>query len=119
MLENIHNYLKKLGNETRSENFPINKFVIHKVLAKAPEDYPDIKTQPHVQVALRMKGRGLSARQGDTIPYIISKRVDEENASNNSKAISDKAFHPDEIRNDSGLQIGKFFAQRLFFLFNF
>ncbi|CAG8582995.1 2831_t:CDS:10, partial [Diversispora eburnea] len=106
VLENIHNYLKKLGNDTRSGNFPINKFIIHKVLAKAPEDYPDIKSQPHVQVALRIKKRGLSARQGDTIPYIICKRVDEENnASTNNKAVSEKAFHPEEIRNDSGLQI--------------
>lgn len=31
----------------------LDKFVIHKQLTKRPEDYPDAKNQPHVQVALR------------------------------------------------------------------
>lgn len=32
---------------------PLNKFVITKQLTKRPQDYPDARTQPHVQVALR------------------------------------------------------------------
>ncbi|CAG8512731.1 4847_t:CDS:10, partial [Acaulospora colombiana] len=72
------------------------------VLAKAPEDYPDAKSQPHVQVALRMKKRGLSARQGDTIPYVICKKTEDMNAPNN---LFEKAFHPDEVRHDTNLQI--------------
>ena len=38
--------------------FPLNKFVITKQLTKRPEDYPDAKNQPHVQVALRRKAAG-------------------------------------------------------------
>ncbi|CAG8559948.1 13104_t:CDS:10 [Acaulospora morrowiae] len=102
VLGNIHEYMSKLGRDVRSGKFPINKFIIHKVLAKAPEDYPDAKSQPHVQVALRMKKRGLSARQGDTIPYIICKKIEEGSASN---SLFEKAFHPDEIRHDANLQI--------------
>lgn len=37
---------------------PLNKFVITKQLTKRPDDYPDAKSQPHVQVALRRKGAG-------------------------------------------------------------
>ena len=33
----------------------LDKFVITKQLTKRPEDYPDAKNQPHVQVALRRK----------------------------------------------------------------
>lgn len=33
----------------------LDKFVIYKQLTKRPEDYPDAKNQPHVQVALRRK----------------------------------------------------------------
>ncbi|CAG8521750.1 12867_t:CDS:10, partial [Dentiscutata heterogama] len=72
-------------------------------LTKAPEAYADIKSQPHVQVALRMKNKGMSARQGDTIPYVICIRTDENDIT--SKNLADKAFHPDEIRKeDSNLQ---------------
>lgn len=38
---------------------PLNKFLITKQLTKRPEDYPDAKNQPHVQVALRRKAAGL------------------------------------------------------------
>ncbi|SOV03284.1 uncharacterized protein UDID_18608 [Ustilago sp. UG-2017a] len=48
-------------------------------LGKNPEDYPDVKSQPHVQVALRMKQRGAQA---------------------------ELAHHPDELRRkDSELKI--------------
>ena len=33
----------------------LDKFVITKQLTKRPEDYPDAKNQPHVQVAVRRK----------------------------------------------------------------
>lgn len=37
---------------------PLHKFVITKQLTKRPEDYPDAKNQPHVQVALRRRQAG-------------------------------------------------------------
>ncbi|CAG8784734.1 16534_t:CDS:2, partial [Gigaspora rosea] len=46
-------------------------------LSKAPEAYADIKSLPHVRVALWMKSRGMSARQGDNIPYVICIKKDE------------------------------------------
>ena len=35
----------------------LDKFVITKQLTKQPEQYPDAKNQPHVQVALRRKAQ--------------------------------------------------------------
>jgi DNA polymerase family B len=37
---------------------PLNKYVITKQLTKRPDDYPDAKNQPHVQVALRRRASG-------------------------------------------------------------
>ncbi len=37
---------------------PLGKFIITKQLTKRPEDYPDAKNQPHVQVALRRRAAG-------------------------------------------------------------
>ena len=47
------------------------RFIINKGLTKNPEDYPDKKSLPHVQVALKMKALGKSVRALDTIPYVI------------------------------------------------
>jgi DNA polymerase alpha subunit A len=57
-----------------------------------------------VQVALRMKKKGLSARTGDFIPYVMCLTAD--GKSESDKSISDRAFHPDEM-NESNLRIGK------------
>jgi DNA polymerase alpha subunit A len=76
-----------------------------KRLGKNPEDYPDAKSQPHVQVALRMKTRGGSARAGDVIPYIFCLAEGEQSA---KSAQADRAKHPDEIRRaGTDLKIGK------------
>ena len=40
-------------------------------LTKPPSDYPDKKSQPHVQVALRMQTRHQHVQAGDVIPYIM------------------------------------------------
>jgi DNA polymerase alpha subunit A len=73
-------------------------------LGKNPEDYPDKKSQPHVQVALRMNAKGSSAKAGDVIPYIFCLGSD---GKSSRTAQADKAFHPDEFRRaDSGLKIG-------------
>jgi DNA polymerase alpha subunit A len=73
-------------------------------LSKNPEDYPDAKSQPHVQVALRMKAKGGSARSGNVISYIFCLAEGEETA---KTAQADRARHPDEVRKaNSGFQIG-------------
>lgn len=64
-------------------------------MGKNPEDYPDAKSQPHVQVGLRMKARGGTARAGDVIPYIFCLNEGEASA---KSAQADRAKHPDEVR---------------------
>lgn len=44
---------------------PLGKFVITKQLTRRPEEYPDAKAQPHVQVALRRKAQN---RRDGTLP---------------------------------------------------
>ena len=74
-------------------------------MGKNPEDYPDAKSQPHVQVALRMKAKGGTARAGDVIPYVFCLGETEE-SSKSAQAL--KAKHPDEVkRAGSELKVGK------------
>ncbi|KZP01754.1 DNA polymerase alpha catalytic subunit, partial [Calocera viscosa TUFC12733] len=103
VVEHIHEYLTKIGEDVRSGKIDMDEFIIFKRLGKNPEDYPDAKSQPHVQVALRMKARGNSARGGDVIPYIFCLGEDGQTA---RTAHADRAHHPDELRKvNSGLQI--------------
>ena len=43
----------------QGKQVPLAKFLVTKQLTKRPEDYPDAKNQPHVQVALRRRAAGL------------------------------------------------------------
>ncbi|KAH7045436.1 DNA polymerase family B-domain-containing protein [Linnemannia elongata] len=103
VVENIHNYLRTVGEETRKGLIPMDKFVVNKGLTKAPEDYADAKSQPHVQVALRQKRKGISIRAGDTVPYVICVHDD---APVSKGGYADRAYHPDEVMAPgSGLTI--------------
>ncbi|KAF9923095.1 DNA polymerase alpha catalytic subunit [Linnemannia zychae] len=103
VVEHIHNYLRTVGEETRKGLIPIDKFVVNKGLTKAPEDYADAKSQPHVQVALRLKRKGISVRAGDTVPYVICVHDD---APVSKGGYADRAYHPDEVmQTGSGLAI--------------
>ncbi len=55
VVDNIHSYLQQKSHEIRNGVIPLKGYIITKGLTKAPEDYPDSKGQPHVQVALKMK----------------------------------------------------------------
>jgi DNA polymerase alpha subunit A len=73
-------------------------------LSKNPEDYPDAKSQPHVQVALRLKAKGGAPHSGDVIPYIFCLGEGEETGKSGQ---AERARHPDEVRKaDNGLKIG-------------
>lgn len=103
-MENIHNYLRTVGEETRKGLIPLEKFVVNKGLTKAPEDYADAKSQPHVQVALRLKSKGMSVRAGDTVPYVICVHKD---SLTPKGSYAERAYHPDEVlQPESGLMIG-------------
>lgn len=100
----IHTHLEELAARVRAgpgPDLPLEAFIIHKNLTKDPEAYADAKGQPHVVVALRMKQRGLSAHSGDTIPYIVCA----EGSGGAGSSLSERAFHPDEVRSNPGLAI--------------
>ncbi|KAG6486781.1 hypothetical protein ZIOFF_055361 [Zingiber officinale] len=73
VVESIHSSLMKVPNRyMRNGEVALEKYVITKTLTKPPKDYPDAKSQPHVQVALRLKKNGhTGCSAGDTVPYII------------------------------------------------
>jgi DNA polymerase alpha subunit A len=105
VVERIHEYLTTTGEDVRAGKIKLDEFVIFKRLGKAPEDYPDAKSQPHVQVALRMKAKGGNARAGDVMPYIFCLGETDETS---KTAQAERARHPDELRRaESNAKIGE------------
>ncbi|KAJ2856063.1 DNA-directed DNA polymerase alpha catalytic subunit pol1, partial [Coemansia erecta] len=102
----IHEHLSAVSHAVRANQVPLDRFAIHKGLTKAPESYPDKKSQPHVLVALRLRQKAAAVRAGDTVPYIICDPrcpgllVNNEPSSSGSYA--ERARHPDEIRESNG-----------------
>ncbi|XP_058109892.1 DNA polymerase alpha catalytic subunit [Magnolia sinica] len=102
VVELIHSSLMKVQEEMRNGDIALEKYVITKTLTKPPEDYPDAKNQPHVQVALRLKQSGYSTgcSAGDTVPYIIC--CQQGTGSGSTPGIAQRARHPDELKKDNG-----------------
>jgi hypothetical protein len=49
----VHERLRQVAQQLRGGQLPLGSFVITKQLTKRPEDYPDARAQPHVQVRWR------------------------------------------------------------------
>src|SRR5690349_18852393 len=50
VVEAVHEHLRSVAAAMDAGEVPLNQFIITKQLTKRPEDYPDAKNQPHVQV---------------------------------------------------------------------
>lgn len=72
VVENIHEYLRDLGEKVRNGDIAAPKFIIHTKLGKDPEHYPGGNLMPAVQVALKRRARGEKVSANDVMAYIIA-----------------------------------------------
>ncbi|XP_054257765.1 DNA polymerase alpha catalytic subunit isoform X2 [Macrosteles quadrilineatus] len=97
-IQNIHRQLTKLKDDLETGKVPLELMTITKQLTKSPDQYSDKKGQPHVQVALRLNGRGARLKAGDTVNYVIC-----EDGTNNPA--TQRAYHVDELKNSESLKL--------------
>lgn len=74
IMDNIHNYLKDLGEKIRENKLPVESYMISKQLNRNPEEYKDTKGLGHVMVAVRHNQdvrKAKKMKSGDTVQYII------------------------------------------------
>ena len=71
VVESIHDSISKLNTRVRGNEVELEKYIIRKGLNKSPKDYPDAKSQPHLQVAMALLKQGKPVNTGDHIEYII------------------------------------------------
>lgn len=105
VVENILTNLEELAKKMRSGELPLEKYIITKGLSKHPNEYPDGKSQPHVQVAKTMLANDRPVNTGDHIPYIITAPIQPEGDQPPAKVPSatERARHPEEIARSNGV----------------
>jgi DNA polymerase alpha subunit A len=106
VLEKIHTHLEELAKKMRAGELPLEKYTITKGLSKHPNDYPDGKSQPHVQVAKMMLQNNRAVNSGDHIPYIITAPLEQEASDQplaKAASFAVRARHPEEIARSNGV----------------
>lgn len=91
VVEKIHEYLRDFADKMRQGQFPKHKFIILNKLGKEPEAYPNGKTMPHVQVALKRKAKGDIIRVNDVMQYIITGEKGDQ------RHVADRAFPASDV----------------------
>ncbi|XP_005185222.2 DNA polymerase alpha catalytic subunit [Musca domestica] len=98
-LDAVHSHLEKVRDQILAGDVPLPMFVITKQLSKAPTDFNNASTQPHVQVALRMnKTRNRRYKKGDMVDYVICQ-------DGTSNAATQRAYHLDELKGSETLKL--------------
>jgi len=104
VIQNIFSHLEEVAAKMRSGELAMEKYVITKGLSKHPKDYPDGKSQPHVQVAKMMLQNNRPVNTGDHIPYIITEPLKQENDQpTKAPSAAERARHPEEIARSDGV----------------
>lgn len=101
-VEDIHNYLKQLGEQIQNSQVPNEKFLISKQLNRNPEEYRDTKGLGHVALALRHNSDSKKTRKlkaGDTVEYVIC--LDNSADSANQRAYTLEEMARDELKLDN------------------
>lgn len=72
----LNNYLSEIGTAMKNGTMNLAKYVITKQLTRAPSDYQDFKSLPHVIVADRLikGGKAESELVNNFIGYVICKK---------------------------------------------
>lgn len=99
-VQRIHEYLREISGKMREESIPIQKYIIHTQLGKAPTEYPNADSMPQVQVALREIARGKNIRRGNVISYVVTG-----DSKTSSEPVAKRAHAPQDLTKDSNLKI--------------
>ena len=98
-LGEIQDHLEALRKSLVDGQVSLKLLEITKSLTKDPNDYPDKKSLPHVQVAMRINSSGgKKLRAGDTVQYIICD-------DNSGLSATQRAYSVEEVKTNSSLKV--------------
>lgn len=103
-LSEVYEYLETMANKIKNNEFSVDRYLINTRLSKDPNNYPNGKTMPPVQVALRLRKQGKVIKAGNVITFVITAPGENDDANGNpaeraraiQEILSNKAsFKPD------------------------
>lgn len=77
-LSDIYEYLERVKVQMENNEIRVDKYKINTKLSKDPNSYPNGKSMPAVQVALRMRKVGRVVKAGTVITFVITKQDNSE-----------------------------------------
>lgn len=109
-VESIFEILADLAKDLQEEKIPLPMLEITKQLTKAPSEYADMSSLPHVQVADRMNTqKNRRFKRGDMIDYIICEDGTENPAPK-------RGYHIDEINSSGANETRKLTVDKFYYL---
>uniref|UniRef100_A0A0K8W209 DNA polymerase n=2 Tax=Bactrocera latifrons TaxID=174628 RepID=A0A0K8W209_BACLA len=100
-LDAVHSHLEKIRDQVETDAVPLPMYIITKQLSKAPTEFNNAISQPHVQVALRMNStRNRRYKKGDMVDYVIC-----QDGTNNPA--TQRGYHLDEVKSSETLKLDK------------
>lgn len=71
-LSEVYDYLETVSQQVKNNEVSVDKYQINTRLSKDPNNYPNGKTMPPVQVALRLRKQGKVVKAGSVITFVIT-----------------------------------------------
>ncbi|TDG45874.1 hypothetical protein AWZ03_007729 [Drosophila navojoa] len=98
-LDAVHAQLGRIKDQIAESAVPLPLYVITKQLTRAPQEYANSASLPHVQVALRMnRERNRRYKKGDMVDYVIC-------LDGTTNAAMQRAYHLDELKSSETLKL--------------
>ncbi|KAI6182816.1 DNA polymerase [Aphelenchoides bicaudatus] len=99
LVNEVVSTLSELAENLKAGKIPVEDFEILKQLTKAPKEYGETKSLPHVMVAQRLNAdHGFHLRQGDVVKYVICQ-------DGTSNSAVQRAYHLSELANNENLAV--------------
>lgn len=105
----IYNHLEAVASKLKENKVPLVKLKINTRLSKDPMQYPNGKSMPAVQVALRLRDQGRIIRPGSIMTYVITDDDIENKATvaERARAIQEVLSKVSAYKADSGFYLEK------------
>ncbi|AET40163.1 DNA-directed DNA polymerase alpha catalytic subunit POL1 Ecym_5409 [Eremothecium cymbalariae DBVPG len=99
-LQEVYEFMEEIRSKIENNEIRVDKYKINTKLSKDPKSYPNGKSMPAVQVALKMREAGKVIKAGSVITFVITKGPqgkDSTDSSNSSPA--DRAYPLHDVMN--------------------
>lgn len=109
-LTEVYGYLESTSAKIKANEFSVDKYLMNTRLSKDPSSYPNGKTMPPVQVALRLRKQGKTVKAGSVMTFVIISPADENDSSgpaDRARAIQEVMADRDNFKPDSDYYLEK------------